>query len=110
MLTARAQGESGGSKFNVSVDRSDALAPLTTGQLMATVNIRNNAAQTLLGQMGIELLPIDLAGPAAVDLRVEGVPAEHLEFAFDYETPGTSTNATGTAGRTRIGSFRVPLI
>ena len=97
MLTADAQGESGGSKFDLSLERSDALAPLITGGLTATASIRSNEPRTLLGQMGIDLLPVDLFGPATVDLKIDGVPAEHLDFSFDYKAPDTAATATGTA-------------
>ena len=80
MLTANAQGESGGSKFDLSLERSDALAPLSTGRLTAKADIRSNEPRTLLGQMGIELLPVGLLGPATVDLQVDGVPAEAPGF------------------------------
>lgn len=97
MLTATAQGETGGSKFDLSIERSDALAPLSTGQMSVTAEIESNDPQTLLGQMGIQLLPLDLAGPATVDMKIDGVPTEQLEFAFNYEAPDTSAAAEGIA-------------
>jgi uncharacterized protein involved in outer membrane biogenesis len=95
VLSARARGESGGSKFNMTLDRADALAPLDTGQLSVTAVIRNEAPRALLGQMGIEMLPVDLSGPANLNLRIEGVPADELAFSVDYKAPDSAIAAAG---------------
>lgn len=96
-MSATARGETGGSKFNLTIERADALAPLDTGQLTVTADIRNDAPGALLGQMGVELLPVDLAGPANLGVRVEGVPAQDLAFSMEYKAPDSAVTAVGTA-------------
>lgn len=96
-MSATARGETGGSKFNLTIERSDALAPITTGQLSVAADIRSDAPRELLGQMGVKLLPVDLAGPANVGLRVEGVPSKELAFSLEYRAPDSSVTAAGTA-------------
>ncbi|MCR9135544.1 MAG: AsmA family protein [Alphaproteobacteria bacterium] len=97
VMSATARGETGGSKFNLTIEREDALAPLDTGQVTITADIRNDAPRALLGQMGVELLPVDLPGPANLGLRVEGMPAQDLAFSLDYKAPDSAVTATGTA-------------
>ncbi len=96
-MSATARGETGGSKFNLTVERADALAPLDSGQLTIAADIRNDAPRTLLGQLGVELLPVDLAGPANIGLRIEGIPSQDLAFSLEYKAPDSAMTATGTA-------------
>lgn len=96
-MSTTARGETGGSKFNLTVERADALAPFDTGQVTIIADVRNDSPRALLGQMGVELLPIDLSGPANLGLRVEGVPAQELAFSLEYSAPDSAVTATGTA-------------
>ncbi len=94
-LTADARGEIGGSRFNLTLERNDALASLATGQISVIADIRNNSPRVLLGQLGIAALPFELPGPANAELRLEGVPAQDLSFSIDYKASDTSAIATG---------------
>ena len=94
-LSSRIRGRTGGSRFNILVERDDAFAPLDDGQLSITADIGNTEPRALLAQLGIDSLPVDLPGPAALDLRVEGSPSQELAFSFAYDAPDTQLSARG---------------
>ncbi|MCY6379964.1 AsmA-like C-terminal region-containing protein [Hoeflea prorocentri] len=94
-LSSRVRGRTGGSRFNILVERNDAFAPLDTGQISITADLGNSEPRTLLAQIGIDSLPVELPGPASLDLRVEGSPSQELAFSFGYDAPDTQLSARG---------------
>ena len=113
VLTARASGEMGGSAFDLTLERTDALAPLGSSPLSITAGVNTDSAPTLLAQMGIGLLPIDVAGPAAVDLKLDGVPSDGVSFAVGYAAQDGEVRADGIArqdqDRMLLGAFELTL-
>ncbi len=112
-LSSRIRGRSGGSRFNVLVERADAFAPLDTGQLSVTADVSSSAPRRLLAQVGIDSLPVDLSGPAILDVRLDGIPAKQLDFSLGYDAPDTQLSARGTGwqdeDRALQGEFRLTL-
>ncbi|MCP4999476.1 MAG: AsmA family protein [Hyphomicrobiales bacterium] len=112
-LSSRIRGRTGGSRFNVVVERDDAFAPLDNGQLSVTADISSNEPRNLLAQMGIDSLPVDVSGVAAVDVRLEGVPSEELGFSFNYDAPDMMLSARGKGwqdeNRDLQGDFKLSL-
>ena len=113
VLLARARGEAGGSGFDLTLERTDALAPLASGPLSIAADISTDSPRALLAQMGVGLLPIDLVGPAAIDLQLDGVPAEGLAFSIHYGARDGDVRAVGTArqdeDRRVLGTFALTL-
>ncbi|MEM6463803.1 MAG: AsmA family protein [Pseudomonadota bacterium] len=112
-LAARIRGRTGGSRFSIFLERDDAFAPLDNGQLSITADISSNEPRNLLAQMGIESLPVDLDGSAAVDVSFEGVPAEELDFSINYDAPDMLVSARGRGwqddGRRLQADFKLSL-
>ncbi|MEX3010043.1 AsmA family protein [Hoeflea sp. TYP-13] len=112
-LSSRVRGRTGGSRFNIVLERSDAFAPLDSGQLSVTADISSNDPRNLLAQLGVDSLPGDLSGAAAVDLRLEGIPSKELGFSFGYDAPDMSVSARGTGwqdeNRMLQGNFKLNL-
>ncbi len=112
-LKTRLRGRSGGSRFDVEVERQDAMAPISDSQISLTADVSNNTPRNLLGQMAIGSLPIDLDGPATVDIRLEGVPSTEMGFSFAYDAPDTKASARGSGwqdvDRQLQGNFRLNL-
>ena len=95
IMSTRARGETGGSKFNLTIERADALASLASGQFAMTADVRNNAPRQLLGQLGIEVLPIELDGPATLSAQIDGIPTEGMAFEVDYKAADSSVKTIG---------------
>ncbi|WP_419911048.1 AsmA-like C-terminal region-containing protein [Hoeflea sp.] len=112
-LSSRIRGRSGGSRFNVLVEREDAFEPLDTGQLSITADVSSSAPRRLLAQVGVNSLPVDLSGPAILDIRLAGVPAKQLDFSLGYDAPDTQLSARGIGwqdeNRSLQGDFRLTL-
>lgn len=112
-LSSRVRGRTGGSRFNVLVERTDAFAPLDTGQLTVTADVSSSAPRRLLAQVGVDSLPVDLSGPAILDVRLDGVPSKQLDFSLSYDAPDTQLSARGTGWqdeeRTLQGAFQLTL-
>ncbi|MEM9107995.1 MAG: AsmA-like C-terminal region-containing protein, partial [Pseudomonadota bacterium] len=112
-LSSRIRGRSGGSRINIVVDRDDAFAPLDSGQISVTADISSNNPRNLLAQLGVDSLPVEISGSAAVDMRLEGIPAEELGFTINYDAPDMLVSARGTGwqdvDRNLQGEFRFSL-
>ncbi|MDA4846451.1 AsmA family protein [Hoeflea sp. E7-10] len=112
-LSSRIRGRSGGSRFNVLVERADAFAPLDSGQLTVTADVSSSAPRRLLAQVGVDSLPVDLSGPAILDMRLDGIPSKQLDFSLGYDAPDTQLSARGTGwqdeDRALQGAFQLKL-
>ncbi|MGN6549974.1 MAG: AsmA family protein [Pararhizobium sp.] len=94
-LTATATGTTGGSALTVQLKREDALAPLSASPMTLEVTAQNESVNTLLGQMGLQPLPIDAPGPALLSTPFAGNPAEGGQVGFDLSTGDSDFSADG---------------
>lgn len=112
-LNATVKGRTGGSRFSLTLERPDALAPLDTSTISLKGDVTNNSPGDLLEQMGIKSLPVDLSGPAKLDVNIEGIPAEDVGFSIVYKAPDTEFSARGSGrqdeNRALQGHFKLEL-
>lgn len=97
VLFADADGEIGGSRFDLRLERNDVMAPLASGRVSVVANIDNTSPRRLLGQLGLAALPSDLTGPASATVRFAGIPSDDLSFSFNYQASDSWLNARGKA-------------
>ncbi len=90
------QGEAGGTAFTIELAREDARADWLVSPLRLSLEAENDEPYRLFGQMGFDVLPFALEGPARFSATLDGQAVHGAAFSLDYEAEAARASLAGT--------------
>ena len=88
-------GNLGGTALDAAVNASGSVERWREAQVAANVSLKADEGVRLLGQMGIDAVPLPGMGPGAVTLRAEGKAGEGLKLTAVADGLGASASFDG---------------